>query len=138
MQTFIFEAAHSPDGGNYGKFMVGVFGSEWSYRSGVDPGARLLRQRGWGFGHMLVMDLQTGEGFTTHASGSAHAELCKTRIWVCPLFEPWLTWLYRQLRGNSDILAVLRDLERVVYLPDAPAAFRGYRRDGSCGTGWPA
>lgn len=46
----------------------------------------------------------------------------KHKIWVCPLYEPFLEWLYRQ-----DV----RDLGK---LPDhvtleAPAALWGYRRD---------
>lgn len=139
MQTFIFEATHDAEGtGNYGKFMVGVFGSEWEYRSAVDPSRwPFLHDRGWSRQHILVLDLEAGEGIIVRAGGHAHADLCKQQVYVCPLFEPWLAWLHGQLRGSKDILGALKELPPVVYLPDAVFALYGYRRHRTCGTGWP-
>lgn len=119
--------------------MAAVPDDEWSWQSEVDtwPGS-LLRRIGWGPEHLWVQDLQTGEGLMLRAGGSAHADLCKHQVWVCPLFEPWLAWLYAQLHGRRDILATLKELPQVVYLPDAEFAFAGYRRHRTCGTGWPA
>jgi hypothetical protein len=43
-------------------------------------------------------------------------------IWVCPMFEPFLTWLYKQ----PDPFAIPAHVD----LPDAPFAMQGYRRSG--------
>jgi hypothetical protein len=47
-------------------------------------------------------------------------------VWVCPMFEPFLEWLYTQ------DTSVLERLPTVVELPEAPAAaaLAGYRRAG--------
>lgn len=108
---------------NWGKFMVARFNTEeWSLRSQVDNG-RLIGGRGWTYQHMLVHDLQTGEGALFLPGGCAKADLNKQQIWVCPLFEPFLSWLYLQDLTN------LKDLPRLVAL-DAPAEMFGYRRTG--------
>lgn len=73
---------------------------------------------------MWVLDLQTGEGAFFRPGGYAAADLEKHRVWVCPLFEPFLEWLYRQ------DLTDLGQLPRLVELPDAEFAMRGYRRAG--------
>jgi len=127
MRTFQFEARHGPDSGNWGKFMVGIPDEEWAWTSGVHtrlPGAPLLGLIGWTLEHIWVFDLQTGEAAMIRPGGSAHADLEKHAVLVCPLFESWLEWLYRQ-----DITR-LAELPRVVDLPDAPFAFHGYRRPG--------
>lgn len=116
---------------NWGKFMVGRFdGADWLYKSKVDvhegccaDGGSLLAGRGWSPRHLFVMDLQTGEGAMFSPGGSAKADLNKHKIWVCPLFEPFLEWLYQQ---NLS----LHDLPAHVDLPDAPFAWQGYRRAG--------
>lgn len=126
MNTRFIEAT-SP--GNWGKFLLGRFTqAEWARSSLVagDADHALLRLRGWSPHHLLVVDLETGEGamFAPSPSASPTADLEKHAIWVCPLFEPFLTWLYQQ---------DLRDLETlpdVVELPNAPFAFAGYRRPG--------
>ena len=131
METRIIEAS-SPQG-NWGKFLVGRFDQqEWGRRSST-PGVMtqrplmtqvpLLAKLGWGPEHIFVMDLQTGEGATFRHGGFAPADLNKHRIWVCPLFEPFLVWLYRQ-----DV-ATLANLPAWVSL-DAPLAMAGYRRPG--------
>jgi hypothetical protein len=136
VKTYLFEGRHGPDvPGNWGKFLVGVPDEEWGWRSAVDNDRPLLRAIGWTPGFIWVHDLQTGEGCFVRPGGSAHADLQKHRVWVCPLFEPWLEWLYDQLRGHADIPARLAGLPRVVDLPDAEFAFAGYRRPGAAAGG---
>lgn len=127
MITRFIEATNGPQ--NWGKFMVGRFtDEEWQRRSVVSNYYQsgwptLLSAVGWSKPHVLVLDLQTGEGAIVCPGGSAPADLNKHQIWVCPLFEPFLTWLYKQ-----DLL----DLEKLpahVDLPDAPFAMQGYRRN---------
>jgi len=75
--------------------------------------------------HVLVLDLQTGEGAILKPGGDPRADLKKHRVWVCPMFEPFLEWLY------ARALAIgLDDLPLHVDLPEAPFAFAGYRRPG--------
>jgi hypothetical protein len=127
MMTRIIEATN--DNKNWGKFMVMRPDVEWQRRALIDDGEYtssrpLLEQRGWTPEHIWVLDLETGEGAYFRPGGLARADLNKHRIWVCPLYEPFLTWLYRQ--DLSDLQA----LPDVVNLPDAPFAMRGYRREG--------
>ena len=126
MKTKIIEARNGPVA-NWGKFLVGRFDiEEWARRS-VLPGAEspssLIRRLGWGLEHLFVMDLQTGEGATFRPGGYAAADLNKHQIWVCPLFEPFLTWLYQQNLTDLNHLPDLVDLE-------APVQLSGYRRPG--------
>ena len=103
---------------------------EWSLRTAMYPDMPegrmpLLRSLGWGPEFLWVLDLQTGEGAFFKPGGYAKADLDKHQIWVCPLFEPFLGWLYKQ--DLKDITA----LPRTVELPFAPFAMHGYRRPGS-------
>ena len=112
---------------NWGKFMVQAFTpEEWQYRSEVD-GRPLLGGRGWGPEHLMVFDLQIGEGalFKVTPHGLARSDLEKHKVLVCPLFEPFLKWLYQQ--DVSD----LEKLPDLVNLGDVPTAMFGYRRDGT-------
>lgn len=123
METKIIEA-HGNDF-NWGKFLVARFDSEWSQPSAVDPRiSSLIRARGWTHRHLLVLDIETGEAAIFMPGGYAKADLDKHAIWVCPLFEPFLTWLYQQDLSSLDALPA------AVELPDAPAAMQGYRRPG--------
>lgn len=124
METKIIEAAHSPEAGNWGKFELCRHDTEWARRSAVATGLRapLLAQRGWSREHLWVHDLETGEGVCLRPGGSARADLAKTRVRVCPLFGPFLDWLYKQ------DLRDLQALPDVVYLPGARFAQYGYRR----------
>lgn len=122
METKIIEATNGPR--NWGKFMVCRFDGEWSHRSAVD-GLPLLRARGWAPDNVTVLDLQTGEGAIFRPGGLASADLQKHRVWVCPLFEPFLGWLYQQ------DLTDLQALPDLVDLPDAPFEWAGYRRPGN-------
>lgn len=126
MQTKIIEAAHGKDviAGNWGKFMVMRHdAAEWAYRSAMDD-RPLLRNIGTNPNMIWVLDLQTLEGVSVRPGGSASADLNKHKVWVCPLFEPFLIWLYDQ--DLSDLQA----LPALVELPDAEAAMHGYRRSG--------
>ena len=123
MITKFIEATNG--GINWGKFVVCRFdGAEWHRESAVSEGERLVRSQGWSFEHLFVLDLSTGEGAMFRHGGFAPADLQKHLIWVCPLFEPFLAWLYKQ--DVSD----LEKLPAHVDLPDAPAGYHGYRRPG--------
>lgn len=133
MKLKFIEATNRAAGGiNWGKFAVGRFEpDEWSYRSAVRgdevfgipiANRSLLAERGWSEQHLLVLDLQTGEGSMFRHGGLAVADLnTKHQIWVCPLFEPFLTWLYQQDVTDLDKLPALVELE-------APSSMSGYRR----------
>jgi hypothetical protein len=129
VKTRIVEATNrcegDPTGVNYGKFLVGSFDeAEWSHRRqmGGTPGWPLLFALGHSPGDVLVLDLQTCEGAVFTPGGLPAADLEKHKVWVCPLFEPFLCWLYGYLRECGSIDA----LPGVVELPDA----HGYRRPG--------
>ena len=132
MKTYIFEGVQNyglPQ--NWGKFLVGIPDVEWARQSeigaaGVGSRLALLQQIGWTPEHVWVFDLQTGEGamFRPHPGGLPRADLEKHRIWVCPLFEEFLKWLYKQDMEKLHLLP------RVVELPDAQFSITGYRRLG--------
>jgi hypothetical protein len=127
MQTRIIEATQKADEGpNWGKFCVARFDTEWAQPSAIGyPGLGLLDQCGWSRKHLWVLDCQTGEGAFFKPGGYAQYDLNeKHKIWVCPLFEPFLEWLYEQ--DLSDLNA----LPDLVELSGAPAALSGYRRPG--------
>jgi len=111
---------HPGGKGNWGKFMLGRFTKEeWARRSEVD--GQLLRVRGWSPDHLLVLDLETGEGSIFRPGGHAGADLMKHAIWVCPLFPHFLAWLYEQ--DLSD----LSKLPGIVEIPHAEFALSGRR-----------
>jgi hypothetical protein len=123
MQTHFIEATNGEQ--NWGKFMLGRFTpEEWATRSAIDPQFSVIAGRGWSRDHIHVLDLQTGEGAIFKPGGYATADLMKHAIWVCPMFEPFLEWLYQQ--DLTDLSA----LPRHVDLPEAPFAMSGYRREG--------
>lgn len=134
MISKIIEASNRDAGGfNWGKFMVARFTDEWLRKPAVrvdgehmpsSAATPLLARCGWTHDHILVMDLQTGEGALFRPGGYAKSDLDqKHRIWVCPLFEPFLTWLYEQPLGDLAALPAHVTL-------DAPSAMQGYRRKG--------
>ena len=127
MQTKFIEVvnrkAHGRDF-NWGKMMIASFtAEEWSRPSEEGFPGSLIDQLGWTRKHLMIFDLQTGEGAFFKPGGWAKADLEKHRIWVCPMFEPFLEWLYKQ---NLDDLNALPN---VVDLND-PGALSGYRRSG--------
>jgi hypothetical protein len=124
VETKIIEAQQGPSGPNWGKFMVGRMTSEWGVRSAVDEGRPLLKACNWDPGKLVVFDLQTGEGaaFTIDPDYPCYELNDRHQIWVCPLFGPFLAWLFQQ------DLTDLQALPAVVNLPEAEFALRGYRR----------
>lgn len=124
MQVKIIEATNVDAGGiNWGKFMLCRFDTEWEHRSVVGGDRPLLRSLGWGPEHLWVMDLQTGEGALFRPGGFAAADLnTKHQIWVCPMFEPFLTWLYQQ-----DLKDITK-LPDLVKIADPTSSLSGYRR----------
>lgn len=123
MRTYLFEATN---GVNWGKFIVGVLDTEWSWSSSAEPDAarRLLHTQGWSGRHIWVLDIATGEGALFHHGGYARGDLNRHRIHVCLLFEAFLTWLYEQ--DISDI----ESLPRLIRVPDVEPGMHGYRRPG--------
>ncbi len=125
MITKIIEATN---GFNWGKFMLCRFDDEeWNRRSGTegcDNGHPMLPQLGWSRDNLWVLDLQTGEGALFAPHGLAVADLEKHKIWVCPMYSPFLEWLYTQ--DLKDIT----QLPNSVTLSKAESAIWGYRRKG--------
>lgn len=117
---------------NWGKFMVMRPDVEWEHHSAVPMGdseypspGSVLAARGWAHWHFIVFDLETNEGATFGPQGGlASADLHKHRVWVCPMFEPFLNWLYEQDLSDLD------KLPDYVDLPMAESALSGYRRAG--------
>jgi hypothetical protein len=124
MQRYFFETVNAL---NWGKFMICQFDStDFAEPAVVDDITHqgLIHGRGWGPEHLLIVDLQTGEGAFFRPGGLPVADLTKHRIWVCPMFEPFLEWLYKQ--DLRDLSA----LPRLIELHDAPMSYAGYRRPG--------
>lgn len=123
MKTRVIEVTNGP---NWGKFLLGRLDEEWQLRSAMagTPDTPLPRQLGWTPEHLWVLDMQTGEGAFVRPGGYAKADLDKHAIWVCPMFEPFLTWLYRQDLSDLDALPSLVTFTQ----EEAPFDFRGYRR----------
>lgn len=115
---------------NYGKFMVARFTPEEYARPAViNVGHALLPAIGHNQKDILVMDLQTCEGAIFTPGGVASSDLNKHKVWVCPMFEPFLEWLYRQ------DLTDLGKLPAMVNLGDVPTSMQGYRRSGNASGG---
>lgn len=122
MNTKFVEVTNGPH--NHGKFMLGQFEQkEWEYTSRLPGDWPLLAGRGWAPSHLMVFDLQTGEGAIFLPGGLARADLNKHKVWVCPLFEPFLEFLW-DWPGDPMLVPDYLDL------PDAPFAMAGYRREG--------
>lgn len=144
MITKLFEATHDLEGnGNYGKFLVCIPDTEWSLLTelGEEYSFRVLPANGWCREHVMVFDLATGEGAmfrprkAKNPAQAVYHELNKHQIWVCPLFEPFLAWLFNYTPEE------IPHLPQLVLLPEADFAFSGYRRPGinrvERGLGWP-
>lgn len=123
MQTKFLEVTNNKR--NWGKFLLIRFDSEWEQESAF-TGRSLLREVGWHPDNIIVFDLQTGEGARFLPGGLPSADLDKHKIWVCPMYEPFLAWLYKQ--DLTDLSKLPSELD----LPDAEFAMSGYRRKG-CG-----
>jgi hypothetical protein len=127
MRTKIIETS---TGFNWGKFLVGRFSvEEWAVNSRIDH-FPVIAGRGWSHKHIFVMDLQTGEGamFIPNIAfpEAAKVDLDKHKIWVCPMFEPFLKWLYAQDLQDLTKLPSLVEFT----MEEAPPSMTGYRREG--------
>lgn len=139
MKTRIVEATNGI--ANWGKFLLARFdASELAYESLVmrsipanerspSDSVRLFDAMPGGKQRerdTLVLDLQTGEGafFYVHKLRSAKVDLEHHKIWVCPLFEPFLEWLYAFNGDHMERCPALLDL------PNAEFSFKGHRRSG--------
>lgn len=121
------------NGFNWGKFLVAKFDDlELSLRSSVDPETPMTMLRAIGYGRddtcVWVVDLQTREGAGFYPNGNASIDLNARSIWVCPMYEPFLNWLYKQdLSDITKLPAVVRfTLEETA----EHTASQGYRRQG--------
>ena len=122
METKIIEVTNNNR--NWGKFMLMRFSQEeWAIQSAIGQGS-LLKNVGWNPTQVWVLDLQTCEGAAFVPHGLASADLNKHKVWVCPMYEPFLNWLYEQDLTRLDALPSFLDL------PDAEFDFCGYRRPG--------
>lgn len=135
MDFHAIEATQAVIGGpNWGKFGLGRWtDAEWALRSAM-PGAtwqRLIGGRGWSRQTIWVMDLQTGEAAMFWPGGNPHSDLQKKQIWVCPMYEPFLEWLYGHVREHED--EWWDALPALVELPHAQQDLFGYRRPGPAG-----
>lgn len=119
---------------NWGKFLVGKFSDEeWNRTSSMDgtQNSHLLNAIGWTRDHIWVCDLQTGEGACFKHGGYPKADLDKHKIWVCPMFEPFLAWLYKQDISDIDLLP--RRVDFTKEETKEHTAMYGYRRPGPDG-----
>lgn len=109
---------------NWGKFLLIRFDEFDAKYQSVFSGRSLLASIGWNKQQIIVFDLQTQEGAGFRPGGYVKADIQKHKIWVCPMFEPFLEWLYKQ-----DLTDITK-LPPSVNLPDAEFALFGYRREG--------
>lgn len=120
------------NGFNWGKFMVmRLDEAEWKIESQIDPGRPLLRTIGYDPQNVWVLDLQTREAACFIPGGLASADLNKHKIWVCPMFEPFLTWLYKQDCHDIRALPILVEFTQAETVDHT--AWGGYRRPGPKG-----
>lgn len=120
---------------NHGKFLLLRYDADERLTRSALPGYEgdsLLAGRKFDWEMTFVIDLQTGEGaaFTLDSGiDASHTLNEKHRIWVCPLYEPFLIWLSEQGLGYGagDIL----ELPSYLDLPDALSSMTGRRRAGA-------
>lgn len=125
MKTKIIEVTQAFEGGfNHGKFLIGRFDTELERK---DMGGFPLIAPRWGWGgpkdHILLLDIETGEGALFRPGGYAPADLDKHRIWVCPMFLATMEVLYKMDLSDLDALPDFLEIE-------SEPAMSGYRRPG--------
>ncbi len=114
MKTYVFEAT---DGIAYGKFLVGIYDTEWRRCPHVTgrPVA-LLHQEGWWSNDMfLLQDLSSpfnGSIFSREAKGFAKYDVDQKGMSVCWLYVDFLEWIRDQARWDD-----LNALPQVVNFP---------------------
>ncbi len=129
MDTRFVEATN---GFNHGKFLLGRYNepemAEHCRVGGEFGQYSVIRSQGFTRRDIWILDLATGEGAIFPLSGSGSADVHKRRIRVCPLYEPFVVWLYDYVAKTPDWWNAL---PRLVALPDAPSALHGHRRTGT-------
>lgn len=121
MQTKFVEVTNNNQ--NWGKFLLIRFDAEYEYKSAF-TNKSLLHEVGWHPSNIFLLDLQTGEGARFLPGGLASVDLDKHKIWCCPMYGPFLEWLYLQDLNDFS------KLPNSVNLPNAEFALYGYRRNG--------
>lgn len=125
---------------NFGKFNVSVYDAEERSRASIiNEGFNLLRSIGKHPDDVMVADLQTSEALTFPAyfrnyrggdperlAGEVHYYMGKHKIWVCPLYEPFVCWLFEQ-----DLEDIRKLPPMVDTLPEEVSSLFGYRRQGN-------
>lgn len=128
MKSTFVEVTNGPC--NWGKFLVCQYTKDEIFYSSLVGNTNLLNSIGDSPDAIWILDLQTGEGARFYCrsalDGSAECDLKKHKIWVCPLFEPFLQWLYQHPDHCKDVATLPGHIE----ILDAPFALRGYRRAG--------
>lgn len=139
MELKFVEAGQAPEGGgNWGKFAV----ARWSTLEMREPtrfpgceGQFITGLTGSPFDHIWLLDIQAGEGALFSINNPIPVDvphqLNEKQIYICPMFEPFMTWLWEHIRSHQGTnLDWFDELPRVVVLPEAPFDLYGYRRRG--------
>ena len=124
MKTYIFEAT---DSAFYGKFLVGLYDTEWERRPMVSGRpVPLLKQEGWWDGDMfLLQDLSSpynGSIFGREARGYAKYDVDQKGMTVCFLYVEFLQWLRDQDKWDD-----LDSLPKVVTFPSPAERLKARR-----------
>lgn len=137
MLTRFIEATNIDHGGiNWGKFLVAKFDSaDWNVHA-VEADGLLLEvlpgKESWNRDtSVIVFDLQTGEGARFDLRTEPAMQLDKHRVWVCPMFAPFLDWLFKEIQSRPPGLGRfdITTLPAVAKFA-APSALAGHRRQG--------
>lgn len=110
----IVKFIEASDGTAHGKFMLARMDAELATRSGLpgyedEPLMTVGGRRKFNSHSTLVVDLQTGRGAALALDPFSYTKLDEGgRMWVCPMFRPFLKWLCLQGlgMGAGDITAL--------------------------------
>ena len=120
MKTRLVEVT---DGAFYGKFLVGKFDeAEWRHEGEIPKESiirpvpyALLDICGWSRDHLLVLDLETGNGTIFRPGGALDYDMEKRKMgYVCPLYRTFLGWLYEHAARTGSI--DLDDIPAVLHM----------------------
>ena len=123
------------DEANWAKILLMKFGSEDLLVRSKVSGDFLLKsvdnnrrvKTGTNAEKVFVLDLQTEEGafFFPRKEGNAKDDLESHEIWVCPLYLPFLIWLYANMPKE------LKEIPKLVEFPKSTHVhYQGWRRPG--------